>query len=133
MCYGKASRNRKRKCVVNVQKTTTSSRNCCEQHFCSFLQPDRAWIDTDIFENWFHRRFVPEVQYFTNVKALPQKSVFLLDNVPSHSSAMSSDNGLTTITYSPPFTLQPWVKVYCNCITEETVTGWPSQMTMLLH
>jgi hypothetical protein len=43
-----------------------------------------------------------EVQYFTNEKELPQKSVLLLGNVPSHSGAMSSDNGLITIKYSPP-------------------------------
>jgi hypothetical protein len=50
-----------------------------------------------IFKNWFHKMFVPEVQYFLREDALPQEVVVLLDNAPSHLSAVSPDDGLITV------------------------------------
>lgn len=131
VCYGKALWNYKRKCVVNAKKNYLFK----ELLWTIFLYiiTARKGMDTDIFENQFHRRFVPDVQYFTNEKALPQKSVLLLDNVPSHSSAMSSDNGLITIKYSPPPCYSDGSRYTVNCFKDATVTGWPSQMTRLLH
>jgi hypothetical protein len=47
-----------------------------------------AWVDKDIFENWFHRKFVPETRYFRKEKALSQKAVLLLYNVHPYPSTV---------------------------------------------
>jgi hypothetical protein len=49
-------------------------------------------MDREIFENWFHKHFVPEVQAFLKERGLSQKAVLLLGNAPSH----PKDNILTT-------------------------------------
>jgi hypothetical protein len=40
-------------------------------------------MDREIFENWFHKHFVPEVWAFLKERGLPQNAVLLLDNAPS--------------------------------------------------
>jgi hypothetical protein len=44
----------------------------------------KAWMDREIFENWFQKHSVPEVQAFLKEEGLPHKAVLLLDNAPSH-------------------------------------------------
>jgi hypothetical protein len=61
-------------------------------------------MDREIFENWFHTHFVPQVKAFLKERGLPQKVVLLLDNAPSHSrqSLLTSDDGLIIVTFLPP-------------------------------
>jgi hypothetical protein len=42
-------------------------------------------MDREIFENWFHKYFVPEGWAFLKERGLPQKAVFLLDSASSPS------------------------------------------------
>jgi hypothetical protein len=37
-------------------------------------------MDREIFENWFHNYFVPEVWVFLKGKGLPLKAMLLLDS-----------------------------------------------------
>jgi hypothetical protein len=61
-------------------------------------------MDREIFENWFHKHFVPEVWAFLKERGLPQKAVLLLYNAPSHprESILTSDNGLKVVVFAPP-------------------------------
>ena len=63
-----------------------------------------AWMDMDIFEDWFKKKWVPEVQAFLKNKGLPQKAVLLLDNAPSHpnESVLKTNDGLIVTKILPP-------------------------------
>ncbi|XP_066903730.1 jerky protein homolog-like [Halyomorpha halys] len=43
-----------------------------------------AWMDRELFSEWFNNVFVPEVANYLKNKNLPQKAILLLDNAPSH-------------------------------------------------
>ncbi|MGH0156192.1 UNVERIFIED_CONTAM: hypothetical protein FKN15_030857 [Acipenser sinensis] len=42
----------------------------------------RAWMDQDIFHDWFHNHFVTNVKQKLQELGLPPKAVLLLDNAP---------------------------------------------------
>ncbi|XP_066246446.1 jerky protein homolog-like [Euwallacea similis] len=64
----------------------------------------KAWMTSTIFENWFHRTFVPEVRRYLKQVGLPAKAILLLDNAPSHPPAenLRSNNGNIFAFYMPP-------------------------------
>lgn len=43
-----------------------------------------AWMDREIFTNWFKTKYIPSVRQHLESLGLPQKAVLLLDNAPSH-------------------------------------------------
>ena len=43
-----------------------------------------SWMDSSIFTNWFHEKFVPRCQKALEEKGLPKRAILLLDNAPSH-------------------------------------------------
>ncbi|XP_055910863.1 jerky protein homolog-like [Eupeodes corollae] len=63
-----------------------------------------AWMTTDIFKDWFHNLFVPQVQDFLRKEGLPIKAVLLLDNAPCHPSEalLKTDDGSIFTMYMPP-------------------------------
>lgn len=65
-----------------------------------------AWMDSDIFSDWFHKKFVPAVTKNQKEKGLSVKGVLLLDNAPSHPDAatlVSCDGNIKAL-YLPPNT-----------------------------
>ncbi|XP_066261193.1 jerky protein homolog-like [Euwallacea similis] len=64
----------------------------------------KAWMTSTIFENWFHRTFVPEVRRYLKQVGLPAKAILLLDNAPSHPPAenLRSNDGNIFAFYMPP-------------------------------
>jgi hypothetical protein len=61
-----------------------------------YYDNQEAWINGEIFDNWLHKHFVPEVQAFLKDRGLPQKVMLLLQSVPSliKESVVTSNNGL---------------------------------------
>jgi hypothetical protein len=55
-----------------------------EHLFCYFSQK-YSWMDKDIIENWFHKKFMSEVHCFMKEKLFPQKAALLLNSVPFYS------------------------------------------------
>jgi hypothetical protein len=49
-----------------------------------YLNQKWAWMNRDIFKEWFDKKFVPQVHDHLKSKGLPEKAVLLLDNAPSH-------------------------------------------------
>jgi hypothetical protein len=45
--------------------------NCIPVHY---YNQEAAWIDREIFENWFHKHFVPERWAFLKERGLPLKA-----------------------------------------------------------
>lgn len=63
-----------------------------------------AWMNRQIFEDWFFQKFIPEVRLFLSDNNLPQKAVLLLDNAPSHpsQSVLKSEDGNIFTMFFPP-------------------------------
>jgi hypothetical protein len=86
--------------------------NCIHGHY---YNQKGAWMDREIFENWFHKHFVPECCAFLKERGLLQKAVLLLDSAPSHprESLLTSDDGLIIIKFMSPMSqliYSPWTK-----------------------
>jgi hypothetical protein len=52
-----------------------------------------AWMDSNIFSEWFYEEFVPIVEAFLKMNNLPRKALLLLDNAPSHPDACDLISG----------------------------------------
>lgn len=63
-----------------------------------------AWMNSEIFADWFHTKFVPSVRIFLEGQGLPAKAVLLLDNAPCHPEAtkLASSDGKIFVKYLPP-------------------------------
>ena len=49
-----------------------------------YFNQRNAWMDSSIFNNWFHNSFVPFCRKALIEKGLPQKAMLFLDNALSH-------------------------------------------------
>lgn len=83
LVIGKAKRPR---CFKGVNMDALPVRYCGQKS---------AWMEQDIFSEWFQKIFVPLVREELKSKNLPPKAVLLLDNAPTHPEAVSlqSDDG----------------------------------------
>lgn len=67
----------------------------------------------EIFHEWFHTEFLPQVRWFLKKRNLPQKALLVLDNAPGHGPndvLMSKDGRIKTLFMLPnctPPLLQP--------------------------
>ena len=72
MFIGKAQNPR---CLKNVNKSALP---------VTYYAQKNAWVDSEIFTDWFHKKFVPAVKKHIAEKNLPVKVLLLLDNAPAH-------------------------------------------------
>ncbi|XP_046397787.1 jerky protein homolog-like [Ischnura elegans] len=85
MCCGNASGSHKlRLLVIGKSKRPRSFKGTEGSQLPVDYNQKGAWMDREIFEYWFHSKFVPQVRLFLKDKGLPPKAVLLLDNAPSH-------------------------------------------------
>ena len=65
-----------------------------------------AWMNSDIFETWFHQQFVPAVKRHLQHKSLPCKAVLLIDNCAAHpdEDMLCSYDGQIRTVFLPPNT-----------------------------
>lgn len=80
-----------------------------------------SWMTKGLFNNWFHKCFVPEVRTWLKSHNLPQKAILLLDNAPCHSCVdeLTSDYKLITAMFLPPnctALIQPMDQNVIQCI-----------------
>ena len=71
-----------------------------------YFAQKNAWVNSDIFTQWFHRHFVPAVHHFQQENGLPCKALLLLDNAPTHPNSdtiISRDSTIKSI-FLPPNT-----------------------------
>ena len=63
-------------------------------------------MDYEIFTDWFHQHFLPDVKKHLQDQGLPVKTLLLLDNAPAHPEAGSqeSDDGCIKAMFLPPST-----------------------------
>jgi len=67
-----------------------------------YANSQNAWMTSTIFENWFHKSFVPSVRRYLRRKKRDEKAI-LLDNCPAHppADALRSRDGKITVAYLP--------------------------------
>lgn len=68
-----------------------------------YNQPN-AWMNTVIFSDWFHHKFVPIVQEKLREKGLDDRAVLLLDNCSAHPNEedLTSSDGKVVAKFLPP-------------------------------
>lgn len=59
-----------------------------------------AWMSIELFEEWFLKQFVPQVEKFLAEKGSPKKAILLIDNAPSHPSELKK--GDIVVRFLPP-------------------------------
>ncbi|XP_055308293.1 jerky protein homolog-like, partial [Sitodiplosis mosellana] len=83
LVIGKAKRPR---CFKGMNMNALPVRYCGQKS---------AWMEQEIFAEWFKKVFIPLVRQELKSKNLPPKAVLLLDNAPTHPEAgsLQSDDG----------------------------------------
>ena len=82
-------------CLKNVNKSALPVKYYVQKN---------AWVDTEIFADWFHKEFVSAVKKHLSEKSLPVKAMLLLGNAPAHpdeSLLIRSDESIKTISLPP--------------------------------
>lgn len=69
-----------------------------------YRKQSKAWMDQQIFEEWFHRKFVPAVEDYLESIGSEKKALLLIDNCPAHPLDLVSTSGLITTKFLPPNT-----------------------------
>lgn len=68
-----------------------------------YKSQNKAWITKELFYDWFHHDFVPDVKRFLKSRNLPQKALLVLDNAPGHgpNDELSSNDGSIKTIFLP--------------------------------
>ena len=68
-----------------------------------YASSKNAWMNRTIFEDWFHKSFVPAIRKHLRKKNLETKALLLLDNCPAHppSEFLVSRDGKIRVHYLP--------------------------------
>ena len=79
-------------------------KNCRNKLPVIYKNQRSAWMDQELFKQWFHEDFVPSVQAHLKQIGLPPRALLLLDNAPSHpeEKELRSRDGLVCVLYLPP-------------------------------
>lgn len=62
----------------------------------------KAWMNKELFKEWFEKQFVPAVTHFNKTNNLPNRALLLLDNAPSHPDVSELTNGEIKAVFLPP-------------------------------
>ena len=68
----------------------------------SYKNQKSAWMNSTIFEEWFHNEFVPSVSQFLKSKNLPNKAILIIDNAPSHPDVSKLKKDGISVIFLPP-------------------------------
>jgi DDE superfamily endonuclease len=106
MCCGNASGNHKMKLLVigKAKKPRSFKGTEMKNLPVDYYSQKGAWMNREIFEDWFKTKWVPEVTDFLKSKGLPQKAVLLIDNAPSHpnETILKTNDGFMIAKFLPP-------------------------------
>ena len=71
-----------------------------------YYKQTNAWMDTTVFESWFHNKFVPHMKKHCRNNDIEYKVLLLLDNAPAHPSkeVLKSRDGKVVVIFLPPNT-----------------------------
>lgn len=101
-CANASGSHKLKLCIIGKSKHPRAFKNFILP--CKYYGQPSAWMTADIFRDWFHNQFVPQVITFLKSKNLPLKAMLLLDNAPGHPDLddLKSNEGEIFAVYLPP-------------------------------
>ncbi|KAJ8934737.1 hypothetical protein NQ314_013219 [Rhamnusium bicolor] len=67
----------------------------------SYKGQRKAWVTQDIFSEWFHSEFVPDVRRKLKQLNLSPTALLILDNAPGHPDELISDDNKISVMFLP--------------------------------
>lgn len=101
-CANAAGTHKLRMAVIGKSKNPRPFKNFVLP--VTYFSQKSAWMNRQIFLEWFHNDFVTSVRNHLKAINLPQKAILLLDNCPGHPAAedlVSDDKNIYAV-YLPP-------------------------------
>lgn len=90
-------------CIGRGKKSRTFTSQEVKTMPVNYFSQETAWMDHDIFREWFHSHFVPSVQQHLRYQGLPETALLLIDRSTSHPSDqyLRSEDGFFFCQYFP--------------------------------
>jgi hypothetical protein len=67
----------------------------------------KAWVTVQLFLDWFHHCFLPEVEKYLASKGMEFKVLLIIDNVPGHLDSLQFSHANVEVVFLPPDTTPP--------------------------
>jgi hypothetical protein len=71
-------------CIGRGKKSRTFTSHEVKTMPVNYFSQETAWMDQDIFREWFHSYFVPSVRQHLRYQGLPETALLLIDRSTSH-------------------------------------------------
>lgn len=93
VCIGRGKRSR----------TFTAQEQRALKESIQYYSQETAWMDSEIFKNWFHTHFIPSVRQYLSAQGLDENALLLIDRSPSHPDEqyLRSEDNLIFVQYFP--------------------------------
>lgn len=90
-------------CIGRGKKSRTFNAQEIKTMPVQYFSQETAWMDSDIFTEWFHQHFVPTVREHLKNLGLTETAILLIDRSPSHppDQNVRSSDGLFICQYFP--------------------------------
>ncbi|XP_029055048.2 jerky protein homolog-like [Osmia bicornis bicornis] len=110
LCANVTGTNKIKPLVVHKHKKPRALKHSLHRLPVCYKSQKNAWVDREIFQDWYEQHFKPSVREYQIKKGITGKVVLLLDNCASHQVPLSEDDDTFSVKYLPPNTpalLQP--------------------------
>ncbi|XP_046145868.1 jerky protein homolog-like [Osmia bicornis bicornis] len=110
LCANVTGTNKIKPLVVHKYKKPRALKHSLHRLPVCYKSQKNAWVDREIFQDWYEQHFKPSVREYQLRKGITGKVILLLDNCASHQVPLSEDDDTFSIQYLPPNTtalLQP--------------------------
>jgi hypothetical protein len=86
LCCSNATGNHKLPlvCIGRGKRSRTFTSQELRNLPIHYASQETAWMDSEIFKNWFHSHFIPAVRQHLSQQGLPENALLLIDRNPSH-------------------------------------------------
>jgi phage anti-repressor protein len=105
MCCANATGNHKLPlvCIGRGKKSRAFTSHEVKTMPVNYYSQETAWMDNEIFRQWFHDHFVPNVRQHLRYQGLPETALLLIDRSSSHPSDqfLRSEDGFFFCQYFP--------------------------------
>lgn len=90
-------------CIGRGKKTRTFTAHEIKTMPVTYFSQETAWMDQEIFREWFHQHFVPAVRTNLRFQGLPETALLLIDRSTSHPNDqfLRSEDGFFFCQYFP--------------------------------
>lgn len=71
-------------CIGRGKRSRTFTSQELKTMPVQYYSQQTAWMESDIFKNWFHNHFIPAARTHLRSSGLPENALLLIDRNPSH-------------------------------------------------